>query len=67
MGYLALALGIIGGLCGVMGVITCFDILDEPVIEKLGEGEFVFWFYTAALFILGSIAVSVGYKSSSVD
>ena len=67
MGYLALALGIIGGLCGIMGIITCFDILDEPVIEKLGQEEFVFWFYTAALFILGSIAVSVGYKRESID
>ena len=67
MGYLALAIGIIGGLSGVMGVITSFDILDEPVISKLGSGEFMFWFLAAGILLLGSIAISVGYKNNSVD
>ena len=67
MGYIALALGIIGGVCGVMGIITSFDILDKPIIEKLGEGEFLFWFLAGGLFLLGSIATSVGYKGSSSD
>ena len=49
MGYIALALGIIGGVCGVMGIITSFDILDKPIIEKLGEGEFLFWFLAGGL------------------
>ena len=67
MGYLALAIGIIGGLCGVMGVITSFDILEDPVISKLGSGEYQFWFLAAGILLLGSIAISVGYKGSSGD
>lgn len=67
MGYLALALGVIGGLCGVMGVITSFDILEDAVISKLGSSEYMFWFLAAGILLLGSIAVSVGYKGKSVD
>lgn len=67
MGYLALFLGIIGGLCGVMGVITCFDVFEDPIISKLGGSEYVFWFYAAITLLLGSIAVSVGYKGGSGD
>ena len=67
MGYLALAIGIIGGLSGVMGVITSFEILDEPVIKKLGSGEYMFWFLAAGILLLGSIAISVGYKNNSID
>jgi len=67
MGYLALALGIIGGLGAVMGVITSFDILEDPVITKLGSGEYMFWFLAAGILLLGSIAISVGYKNNSVD
>ena len=67
MGWLALTIGIIGGLCGVMGVITSFDILDDPVISKLGSGEFMFWFMAAGVLLLGSIAISVGYKGGSID
>ena len=67
MGWLALAIGVIGGLCGVMGVITCFEIFDEPIIKKLYELEFLFWFMAAGILLLGSIAISVGYKNNSVD
>ena len=64
MGILALTIGILGGLCGVMGIITSFDILEDPVIAKLGSSEYLFWFYTAALLLLGSIAISVGCKGN---
>ena len=67
MGIAALVIGIIGGLCGVMGVITSFDILDDPIISKLGSGEYMFWFLAAGVLLLGSIAISVGYKKTSVD
>ena len=67
MGITALVLGIIGGLCAVVGVITCFDILDEPIIKKLYEMEFLFWFMVSGILLLGSIAISVGYKKDSVD
>jgi hypothetical protein len=67
MGIAALIVGIIGILCGAMGVITSFDILDEPVIEKLGYNEFFFWFYTAGILLLASIALLLGYKKTSGD
>jgi hypothetical protein len=67
MGILALIIGILGGLCGVMGIITSFDILEDPVIVKHGAGEFFFWFGLAGILLLGSIAVSVGYKDNQGD
>jgi len=67
MGILVLVIGVLGGLCGVMGIITCFDILEEPVITKLGDAEFFFWFMVAGILLLGSIALSVGYKGNQGD
>jgi len=67
MGITALVLAIIGGLCGVMGVITSFDILDEPIIKKLYELEFLFWFMASGILLLGSIVAAVVYKRNSVD
>ena len=67
MGILTGILGGIGGLCGVMGIITSFDVLDEPIITKLGEGEFMFWFMVAGILLLASIAISVGYKENMGD
>lgn len=65
MAMTALVVGIIGVLCGVMGVITSFDILDDPIIEKLGNGEFMFWFYAAGILLLCSIALLLGGKKNS--
>ena len=67
MGILALIIGILGGLCGVMGIITSFNILDEPIIAKHGAGEFFFWFYLAGILLLGSIAIKVGCKNNRGD
>lgn len=67
MGILALVLAILGGLCGVMGVITCFDILEDPVITKLGSGEFMFWFMVAGLLLLGGIASLLTNRGSMED
>jgi hypothetical protein len=60
MGIFAAILGGIGGLSGIMGIITALDVLEEPIITKLGDGEYIFWFLVAALLLLGSIAMSVG-------
>ncbi len=66
MGIFAAILGGIGGLSGIMGVITALDVLDDPIISKLGDGEYIFWFLVAAILLLGSIAMSVG-SGESVD
>jgi hypothetical protein len=57
MGIFAAILGGIGGLSGIMGIITALDVLEEPIITKLGDGEYIFWFLVAALLLLGSIAM----------
>jgi hypothetical protein len=66
MGIFAAILGGIGGLSGVLGVITALDVLEDPIITKLGDGEYIFWFLLAAILLLGSIAMSMG-KGESVD
>jgi hypothetical protein len=65
MGIIAAILGGIGGLAGILGVITALDVLEEPIITKLGDGEYIFWFFVAAILLLGSIAMSLGKGESS--
>ena len=60
MGIFAAILGGIGGLSGILGVITALDVLEEPIITKLGTNEYIFWFLVAAILLLGSIAMSLG-------
>lgn len=56
MGMVALILGILGGLCGVMGIITITE-----VASFLGaEYTWMFWFGVCGLLLLGSIACSFG-------
>jgi hypothetical protein len=66
MGIFAAILGGIGGLSGILGIITALDVLEEPIITKLGDGEYIFWFLVAAILLLGSIAISLG-KGESPD
>jgi hypothetical protein len=66
MGIFAAILGGIGGLSGVLGIITALHVLEEPIITKLGDGEYIFWFLIGALLLLGSIAMSVG-RGESVE
>jgi hypothetical protein len=66
MGIFAAILGGIGGLSGVLGIITALDVLEDPIITKLGSGEYIFWFLIGALLLLGSIAMSLG-KGESVE
>lgn len=55
MGFLAFLLGIVGGLCGVMGIITAAE-----VIEPIGtEFTWLFWLSLAVILLLGTIACLV--------
>jgi ABC-type dipeptide/oligopeptide/nickel transport system permease component len=58
MGILAWILGILGGLCTVMGIITAAE-----VIPTLGS-EFIwtFWLVLAAVLFLASIASALGHS-----
>lgn len=52
MGILALILGILGGLCGVMGIITA-----AGVVPTLGaEFTVMFWLVLAGILLVACIA-----------
>ncbi len=55
MGMSALILGILGGLCAVMGIITA-----TAVIPEFAELSWVFWMVLSGILLLASIAFTVG-------
>ena len=60
MGITALIVGIIGGLCAVMGIITAVEII--PVV--MPQLTWMFWFMLSAILYLTTIAfiLSRGYE-----
>ena len=53
MGVFALILGVLGGMSGVMGILTAAEL-----VPSLGdEFTWLFWFWVAGLLLLGNIAV----------
>ena len=60
MGMLAWILGILGGLCAVMGIITAIEVV--PVfMEGLTT---MYWLVLAAVLLLGCIAATLGRGES---
>ena len=52
MGIFALILGVLGGLSGVMGILTAAE-----VVPLIGDGfTWLFWFWVAGLLLLGTVA-----------
>lgn len=66
MGVLALILGLLGGLCAVMGIISAVEVIPAlEVIPVLGALDWMFWLVLAGILFLACIAVSVarsGYE-----
>jgi len=61
MGILALVLGILGGLCAVMGII----IATEAVSLNLGAAtlvDWMFWMILSAILLLGCITAAVSRR-----
>jgi hypothetical protein len=56
MGITAVILGLVGGLCAVTGIVTAAGAIP-PVMP---EFTWTFWFFLAALFLLGAIAFATG-------
>jgi len=56
MGILALVLGIIGGLCAVMGIITAAGVV--PLVGA--EFTWLFWMVLAGVLLLATIASLLG-------
>ncbi len=55
MGMSALILGILGGLCAVMGIITA-----TAVIPEFAELSWMFWMVLSGILLLASIVFTVG-------
>ena len=74
MGLLALILGLLGGVCAVVGILTASEILEIlPLFSRGGEliGPVVFdtafWFLLAVILLLACIAtyasrIAKGYE-----
>jgi len=64
MVLLAMILGILGGACGILGILTAVEVLQGFISGGGLLGSTVtttgFWWGLAGLLILASIAVSVG-------
>ena len=58
MGMLAWTFGILGGLCGVMGIITAVEVIPE-----YAGLTSMFWLVVSAILLLISIAFAVGRRS----
>ena len=60
MGITALIVGIVGGLCAVVGIITAVEII--PVV--MPQLTWMFWFMLSAILYLTTIAfiLSRGYE-----
>ncbi len=56
MGLTAALLGLVGGLCAVMGIVTAAEVL--PLV--MPQFTWAFWLSLSALFLLGAIAFAVG-------
>ena len=52
MGIFALILGVLGGLCGAMGILTAVELV--PSVHA--EFTWLFWFWLAGILFLASIA-----------
>lgn len=52
MGVFALILGVLGGMSGVMAILTAVEVVPEVYSEL----DMVFWFWVAAVLLLASIA-----------
>ena len=55
-------LGIFGGLCAVMGIITATEVIPE-----YAGLTWIFWFVLSVILLLGSIAFSVGRTGGDYD
>ena len=65
MGMLAWVLGILGGLCAVMGIITATDVIPEAaVVPEVAGLTWVFWLALAVVLLVGSVAATVGRGSA---
>jgi len=56
MGLTAAIVGVLGGLCAIMGIITATEVIDLIMPRFTWN----FWFMLSAILLLASIAFSLG-------
>ncbi len=56
MGLTAAIVGVLGGLCAIMGIITATEVIDLIMPQFTWN----FWFMLSAILLLASIAFSLG-------
>jgi len=59
MGVLAWILGILGGLCAVMGILTAVEVAPE-FVAGADWTTWGFWLALAVVLLVGSVAAAVG-------
>jgi hypothetical protein len=62
MKILATITGILGGVAAIIGILRVVDIPETPILNSNFTMEF--WFWIAALLLLGTIALLVVRKDS---
>jgi len=71
MGLLSLIIGLAGGVCGIMGILTVFEVLPSFIAapDTIGPvwGTTLFFWGLAALLFLASIAINSGNQGSTFD
>ncbi len=56
MVVLSAILSILGGLCGVMGILVATEVFD---LTTAGINEYIFWFGLAGILFLASITTAL--------
>jgi len=62
MKIMATITGILGGVAAILGILRAVDIPDTPILNNNFTMEF--WFWIAALLLLGTIAMLMVRKDS---
>jgi len=58
MGFMAAIIGVIGGICAVIGILVAAEVgLQE---SALADYTWEFWFMLAGILLLGSITLLLG-------
>jgi hypothetical protein len=57
MGFLAVILAILAGLCGVMGILTATEVFE---LTSAGINDWLFWFGLSAILFIATVAVRIG-------
>jgi len=61
MGMLALILGILGGLCAVMGIIIATEAVEQIIGVSALDG-WMFWMILSGTLLLGCIAAAISRR-----